>query len=230
MGLKRTVTLEKRSSKKKRRTVNSNGLAPKTWSLSNKTTYRKGFDPFPSSLIARMRYATSKALDTPGTFNMSNWCTMVPTSIHDPDTAVINGHQPTGHDLFTKIYKNYRVVRCIITVQVLDNFSGPIWIQKSMTASPISSTTDFNLERKGTRMMTLAKASTSGDKILRHEYRMGDREDTEGQDWTLFGKNPTTNCFFHVGVGSVGAAVDIPLMITMEYDVEMTGMIDQPSS
>ena len=115
-------------------------------------------------MVARMRYSTTKTVSVPATINQSAHETTVATSIYDPDAAVL-GHQPSGHDIYANIYNRYRVVRCIISVQVADTTGGPVWIHKSNRAAPFSAVSDFNQELKGTEMVVVATSATLEQRV-----------------------------------------------------------------
>lgn len=70
----------------------------------------------PDRLVLKMKYVDNFQLIGAGgasrVFRLN--------SIYDPDTSVVNGHQPLGYDQWNTFYQKYRVFKAIVTLKAIN--------------------------------------------------------------------------------------------------------------
>lgn len=157
-------------------------------------------------------------------------------SIFDPN-ATAAGHQPLGHDQWAAFYGNYRVLRCAIKVEMVQNQStGNVHI--GITPSESLTITNEASEQPGAVHCLIVRNSagpnlrTLGTKmdIRKFDGERGNNSTDSSQ--AAFGANPTDQKIFHVWAQNPtgGATVDVQGLVRLEYEVEMFNRVPLSAS
>lgn len=213
------------------RSRGSRGTRPRS-TLVNKNwptgSYGMGprWDPFPAQATAVMRYSQTITL-TPTAGSVSTRLFRA-NGIYDPD-ATGTGHQPYGHDIYAQIYNHYNVRSATITVTPTASSNGIIGCAITDDAT-VSTDYDAVREQKGTRLLSLAGGSASGQKLTNY-YNRAQIFPANYQRATVaaFQTDPGELTFFQLfveGPSSTIASAGITLMVNIEYVVDMFELKD----
>lgn len=230
MSLVRTVTMEsgpRKRAKTDQRVNNPRGNRyRKTWP-NNKGWIPRYYDPFPPMQRAILRYCDDFSFNA-GQATVAHQLFRA-NSIFDPDASGI-GHQPYGHDEYSRIYNHYRVDKCIITATSgstgTNNVMG-IGVQSDATL--VASPTAIR-ERKGTTFATLSSYAQPAKLTSVWTRKSTFPVDADGYT-AQFGSNPDEEVFFDVftcgnGItdpGTIAITVTMTFYVTMYEPRTLTG-------
>lgn len=191
----------------------------RTWATPSRALY---FDPFPTKMQARMRYAESITLDASG--GLATSYLFRANSIFDPNFTG-TGHQPYGHDTYQSIYNHYKVDRATITVTLNSSAVNTQYGVALTDDSSVAVDQDAIKEQKNSRFTCIAGAPSSPQSVtLTYNDKVTFPFSSATDTGALFGTNPTEQAFFQVWQAPNVSAGDpgvIAVQITITYWVSM---------
>lgn len=165
----------------------------KTW--PNNKGWTRYYDPFPTMQKAILRYVTDVSLDAAaGTVDHHLFSA---TSIFDPDYSGV-GHQPYGHDQYSRIFNHYRVDKCIITASTGSTGSNNILGVGLQPDPTLILQADQARERKGVTFAPIGNDPASSKLQMTWTNKSTFPVDTSDSYAALFGANPDENVYFDV--------------------------------
>ena len=225
MPMKRTVTLENAPPKRRRTYNKRKAYTPK------RIVGGINFNPVPDALKVRMRFTKVITLTPLSNINAFAFHSFRANSVYDPDYTSLGNRRALGLSLYDDLYSKYRVKRCAIRVQCIDNINtGVLFIVKNQTSNgPTSSDTTTMLEKDGTKSSVLRLRDNSG--LVWNKFEMDKDMSLRQAEWVDTTSNPTIDddWYFHVCLAR-GNTGNSEFLVDMWYDVELSGKITAPTA
>lgn len=194
---------------------------------------------FPNSMYITMAYTDVISLD-PGVGGGVSKPLLV-NSIFNPGYASSAGHQPFGYDQWLPIYNKYKVMKTVVTAQVLPttqppsnimtggnqlaeytpNYSGIFFLKSDDDATITLSSAQAIMEQQQTRYCMFTNGKWSRKLSMVYTPRS---VPNVGKDLTaIMTANPAEQAFIHVGLSSLTGdnLVQCKVVLRMKFFVKL---------
>lgn len=193
---------------------------------SSGTVTSLSMSPFPDSIITKMRYSESIALDA--STSVPAYHLFSCNGLYDPNISG-TGHQPLGFDQYTGIYDHYTVLGSKITVEAMPQFyQNMVGVYISDDVTPVG-TYDTIIEQGGAVVKAVASTGGPSSRITKgfsakRFFGVTDVLDVDKLKGSL-GANPADGAYFVVFTQSADSGLNPSATIvnvTIEYIVKWT--------
>lgn len=151
------------------------------------------WDPFPNRQVAILRYSTTVNIK-PSVAGVAGVHQFRANGIHDPDLTGV-GHQPYGHDQYSEIYNQYRVLKATIVMTPVNSFNGAYGcVLSDDTAIPAGY--DWIKEVKGNQMATMVNNGGTVPSVVQTYKRNQAFDKNTSADGAFFGSSPSDQQIF----------------------------------
>ena len=215
--------------KRKRRSFNfgTKVLARTSFPNQSFSGFVNGFNPFPAKHTAELKYSRIINLNAAATTGIS-YHIFRANSIFDPDYTQPLSTQPYGHDQYEAIYRKYKVLKSVITMQPMstsnsNQLEGSVFgCMNATDAFPLVDK-DECFTTKGSVMLPVGSTqggNSNDGKVMRYYSNKALTVDGQGTRCN-FGTNPGDPHYFKCWMYSQELGTTMAYFVTVTYIVQM---------
>jgi len=183
------------------------------------------FDPFPRTMRAVLRYSETISIDATA-LSPAHYIFRA-GSIFDPNYTGV-GHQPYGHDTYSRIYNHYRVVKSVCKIS--NGNVGANNIMGITLTDDVSTQADYDTLREVKPTKFIPLCNTNESHTLSMDYNSAQAFPGQGQATTaLFGSNPAEEMYFDIWTQGMLTTINptaLAVTVCIEYYVEFSELRD----